>query len=206
MAKHKRSFSRSRPSRFRRKRYVIATEGECTEAIYFDCFKANPYRQNITVEVLPTRKGQSAPKRVLKRLQDYAKAKGDKLEPQDELWVIIDVPEWEAADLQQVAQICRTEGYSLGASNPSFELWLLLHQASPPTPPTVKACQTELNRLLGRPYDKADYDPRPLLSHLKDAIAHGRRLQVEPDEPWPQQVGTHVYRLAEKLESRVRRT
>lgn len=176
---------------------MIATEGEKTEIIYFQCFQGNPYRQNITVKLLPTRKGDSAPKRVLKRLQKYAKQA--RLKPDDELWLIIDVPEWPLADLQTVYQACQQEGYFLGASNPSFELWLLLHQRNPRTPPTEGQCEAELTRLLKKPYDKSNYDPRLLLPHVDDAISHARRLHTDSTEPWPQQVGTHVYCLVAKL-------
>ena len=192
-----RSFQRPRPTRNPRKVYVIATEGAQTEAIYFQCFQGNPYRQNITVKLLPTRKGDSAPRRVLKRLQDHAKQA--RLRPEDELWLIIDVPEWTTADLQAVHEACQREGYALGASNPSFELWLLLHQSNPPAPPTVSQCSAALTRLLGKPYDKSNYDPHTLLPRVADAIAHAQRLHTDPAEPWPQQVGTHVYRLVAKL-------
>lgn len=193
----KRSFHRPPPNRNLRKVYVVATEGESTETLYFQYFKGNPYRQNLTIKLLPTRKGQSAPKSVLKRLQEYAKKAS--LKPQDELWVVIDVPEWTIADLQVVYQACQQEGYCLAASNPSFELWLLLHQANPRTPSTVSQCETELSRLLGKPYDKSNYDPRRLLPEVDSAIAHAQRLHTDPAEPWPQQVGTHVYRLVAKL-------
>lgn len=196
MAK-KDSFQRPRPRRNLRKVYVIATEGKKTEVIYFQCFQGNTYRQNITVKLLPTRKGGSAPKRVLKRLQNYAKQA--RLEADDELWLIIDAPEWPTVDLHTVYQACQKEGYFLGASNPSFELWLLLHQQNPRTPPTASQCEAELTRLLKKPYDKSHYDPKLLLPYVGDAISHAQRLHTDPNEPWPQQVGTHVYCLVTKL-------
>ncbi|MDC0834608.1 RloB family protein [Geitlerinema sp. CS-897] len=195
--KSKRSFSRPKPSRDLRKVYFIATEGEKTEAIYFDCFKGNPYRQNVIVRVLPTRKGRSSPTSVLNRLQE--KIKKTQLKPGDELWLIVDVPEWEKSELQQVYQVCQKQGYFLGASNPSFELWLLLHQRNPRTPATVKECESELTRLLGKRYEKSNYDAQKLLAYVKEAIAHGKRLHTDEQEFCPQQVGTHVYRLVEKL-------
>ena len=167
----KRSFHRPSPSRNLRKVYVVATEGECTEPLYFQCFQGNPYRQNLNIKLLP----------------------------QDELWLVIDVPEWTIADLQVVYQACQQEGYCLAASNPSFELWLLLHQANPRTPSTVSQCETELSRLFEKPYNKSNYDPHRLLPEIDSAIANARRLHTDPAEPWPQQVGTHVYRLVSQL-------
>jgi hypothetical protein len=196
MAKQ-RSFQRPRPTRSPRKVYVIATEGEKTEKVYFECFQDGLCRKNIQVKILATRKGQSAPKSVLKRLQNYASEA--RLRPSDELWLIIDVPEWSTTDLQAVYDACQKAGYYLGASNPSFELWLLLHQNNPRTPATVNQCEKALTRLLGKPYDKSDYDPQPLLPYVDDAIAHAQRLHTDYNEPWPQQVGTHVYRLVAQL-------
>jgi hypothetical protein len=193
----KRSFRRPPPNRNLRKVYVIATEGKCTEPLYFQCFQGNPYRQNLSIKLLPARKGQSAPKSVLKRLQEYAKKSG--LKPQDELWLVIDVPEWTTADLQAVYQACQKEGYSLAASNPSFELWLLLHQENPRTPSTVSECERELTRLLGKPYDKSNYDPHRLLPKVDHAIAHAQRLHTDDAEPWPPSVGTQVYKLVAHL-------
>lgn len=196
----KRSFQRPKPSRNLRKVYVIATEGERTETLYFQCFQGNPYRQNINVKLLPTRKGRSSPKSVLKRLQTYAK--DAQIQPGDELWLVIDVPEWTPADLQAVCQVCQKAGYSLAASNPSFELWLLLHQDNPRTPSTVRECEGELTRLLGKPYDKSNYDPHRLLPKVDSAIAHAKRLHTDEAEPWPSSVGTHVYKLVAKLIAR----
>jgi len=190
---------RSPASRKPQKIYVIATEGEKTERIYFnhDCFKGKIYRKNI----LHTENGQSSPKSVLKRLKDHAKKKT--LNPKtDELWLIIDVDRWSHNDLLAVRSACNREGYSLGISNPSFELWLLLHQDNPTNPLTTQACVTELRRLLGGPYDKSNYDPSRLLPHVEQAISHAQRLDDDCNsrgDSWPAGTRTQVYQLVDKL-------
>jgi hypothetical protein len=106
----KRSFRRPPPNRNLRKVYVIATEGKCTEPLYFQCFQGNPR-----------------------------------------------------------------------------------------TPSTVSECERELTRLLGKPYDKSNYDPHRLLPKVDHAIAHAQRLHTDDAEPWPPSVGTQVYKLVAHL-------
>jgi hypothetical protein len=132
MAKRDRSKSFQRHSLQRppRKVYVIATEGEKTEKIYFELFRAPDHQKNITVTILPTHKGDSSPRSVFNRLCQYARK--ENLKKNDELWLVIDVPEWPTEHLQEIAQKCQNSGYYLAASYPSFELWLLLHQPTKP--------------------------------------------------------------------------
>jgi hypothetical protein len=49
-------FRRPAPTRPRRKVFVIATEGEKTEKIYFSVFKGDEYRKNLAIEVLPAKR------------------------------------------------------------------------------------------------------------------------------------------------------
>lgn len=182
--------------------FMIATEGEKTEKIYFECFNTATYRQQIKVKVLATKKGNSSPSSVLARLKRYAQ--DEDLQPQDQLWLVIDVPEWPPATLQQVYQACQAQGYHCAASYPSFELWLVLHQPNPPAPPTVAACITELSRLLGKPYQKNNYDADQLLRQVQSALNAARHLETRnhtdsPPNPWPQHPGTQVHRLVSEL-------
>jgi hypothetical protein len=186
MAKQRRSFNRPLPKRDLEKIYIIATEGEKTD-----------YRKKIHIKVLPTRKGSSSPQAVVKRLKEYANEAS--LKAKDELWVVIDVPEWTEEQLQSVFDTCLKEKYFLAASYPSFEIWLVLHQENPKTPSDVISCECELTRILGKKYEKGDYDPTKLLPYVRDAIRHGKRLHTDQAEKWPRSVGSHVYLLVSKL-------
>ena len=195
MSKGKRSLKRPSPKRELEKVYVVATEGEKTEKIYFEFFNGVEYRKKIQVKVLPTKKGKSSPKAVIKRLQDYAQK--TRLKPKDEFWVVIDDDERPKEQLQAVANECKQkDNYFLAISNPCFELWLILHQENPKTPDNVHLCEQELTRLLGQKYNKSDYDLRKLIPHIETAIRHAKRLDTEEI---PSSVGTRVYLLVEKL-------
>ncbi|AFZ44275.1 putative abortive phage resistance protein [Halothece sp. PCC 7418] len=202
MAKQQRPFTRKSKKRKINKVYLIATEGEKTEEIYFNIFKNPEYRKNVQIKILRTKKGDSSPQAVLKRLQNEANKKN--LDPKlgDELWVVIDHdaihPDGHTKEqLQEIIDQCnKRENYFCAISNPSFELWLLLHQETPKTPPQTKLCEKELTKLLEKEYDKGNYDVSKLKPHIQDAINHAKKLDINE---LPTQTGTGVYRLVEKL-------
>ncbi len=66
MSRFQRRHSFRDPKRF----FIIATEGECTEAIYFNVLKP-PRNAAIQLRLLPAGKGKSTPKEVLARLRSY---------------------------------------------------------------------------------------------------------------------------------------
>lgn len=102
--------------------FVIAVEGEKTEAQYFSLFEST----RIHVEVLPTGpEGRSAPKHVLERLVKFEEQFD--LDKEDEKWLVVDVDRQRGQFLEEVTQVAQESGYGLAVSNPCFELWLLLH-------------------------------------------------------------------------------
>ena len=102
--------------------FVVATEGEKTEAQYFSLF----HSERVRVEVLPTGPdGLSAPKYVLERLVKYEERYA--LEEDDELWLVVDVDRQRDQFLDEVTRDAQHSGYHVAVSHPCFELWLLLH-------------------------------------------------------------------------------
>lgn len=171
------------------KKYLIATEGECTEAIYFKGLFGDKH-----IKLLPTKKGNSSPLEVLKRIKVYRQTNEVKA---NEVWVVIDRDNWKQKDIEIVVSECNKEGYHFILSNPCFELWLLLHQKNPPKPKplTCKLCKNELKKM--RPgYTKSSYSLNGLLENIPHAIHHakimGANTRVVPS--------TKVYELVEKLE------
>lgn len=128
--RERRSFTR--PSGKREARLVIiATEGAVTEKAYFEgLVSADGYSNpGVHVEVLATEAGQSAPKKVIERLNAFKRQY--RLDKEDQLWLIIDKDRWPDAQLAEVAQQSHQKGYLMALSNPCFELWLWLHWADP---------------------------------------------------------------------------
>lgn len=170
--------------------YVIATEGEVTEKIYFSGVFG---RKNIRMPVLNTKKGNSSPDRVLKRLNQYRRE--NNASP-NELWLVIDRDSWKQETLEKIAKECRAKGYNLLISNPCFELWLLLHQEKPKNPSLGKDCEKELKKLIPD-YTKSKYKLCDIRDNLEFAIKNAKRLDKNIDIQDPP--STKVYKLVEKL-------
>ena len=126
MARERRSFKR--PSKFRDARlFVIATEGARTEVDYFSGLRLRLNNSRVHLEVLERQEaGESSPAHVIQMLNDFAEYE---LLRDDELWLVIDRDgrSWKTQMFAGVARACQQKGYFLAASNPCFELWLLLH-------------------------------------------------------------------------------
>ena len=114
----------------RRKRFLLYCEGEATEPDYFTGFARYLRSSLIEVEIADQRRKD--PKRLVELAKDRrtsanreaARARDDSLR-YDEVWCIFDCDEhtrFNAAVNQAVAN-----GLGLAASNPCFELWILIH-------------------------------------------------------------------------------
>ncbi len=121
------------PSKYKRKsllkepfkKIVIAMEGTKKEPNYFSAVKKTYRTTSLDIVLLKREDTVSAPKHVIKELHKFKKE--NKLNYNDELWLVIDKDRWPEVQLSQVSADCSTNGYFLALSNPRFELWLLLH-------------------------------------------------------------------------------
>ena len=193
-------FQRRHSFREPKKFFIIATEGECTERIYFNALKP-PRDETIQLKVLPTKKGHSDPREVLARLKSYEREAGSG--QRDELWLVVDYDSWTEAALDEVSTaVAALPKYHLALSNPCFELWLVLHfrETSSPNPSQL---QSILAKELGS-YSKNGYDVEPMKPKVAAAITRAQRMDTPPQEPWPRKPGTHVYRLVARLTARCR--
>jgi len=188
-------FQRRHNFREPKKSFIIATEGERTEEIYFSALRP-PRDAAVQIRVLPTKKGKSDPKKVLMRLKSYDYEAGSA--KRDELWLVVDRDSWTEADLDEVsAAVARLPKYHLALSNPCFELWLVLHRCNA----VGENCQ-QLEKILQQElgaYDKNSYDVEALKVTVANAIERAERIDTPRQEPWPRKAGTHVYLLVKKL-------
>jgi len=195
--------------------YVVATEGEKCERCYFDELTSEEYYYNsrVHVEVLPSIDGRSAPKDVMKLLDQFKKEY--RIRENDELWLIIDRDKqsWDIRQIKEVAQFCSQKKYFLGLSNPSFELWILLHITD-----LKRYNKTQLEELfknkkvnknrtrleaeiitINGSYNKSNPDLKTILSNVKDAVQRAKELDENPEDRWINSLGTKVYQLVEKI-------
>ncbi|MGM0613614.1 MAG: RloB family protein [Bacteroidota bacterium] len=194
---------------------IIATEGRKTEPIYFGALKEKYLSSGVHVEIIDRKTNSSNPERVMEALDEFA----DKYEIayDDELWMVVDrdYQSWGEKELSYVAQQChRKKGYHLGLSNPAFEIWLLLHLVDIDEFSSeekkrfyenrkVSAHKTllkqEVSNHMPNGFRESDYDAEYLIQYVNQAIRQAKSLDKNPRERWPNQVGTRVYRLAEKI-------
>lgn len=105
---------------------VIASEGRCTESIYFSAVKDKLCAPNVHVEILSRNSNESSPESVHAQIVEFMRQYN--IEDDDELWLVIDRDRWHERMLSQVAQLCSQNPHlNFCLSNPCFELWLLLH-------------------------------------------------------------------------------
>lgn len=175
--------------------FVIAVEGEKTEAQYFSLFEST----RVHVEVLPAGpKGLSAPKQVLERLVAFEERFD--LDADDERWLVLDVDRQRGQFLDEVTQVARESGYGLAVSNPCFEVWLLLHFQDADPSDTDCAAVIERLRLHVGGYNKAKLRSEPYTpERTREAVARAKALERERDTRWPDFPGTHVFKVVERL-------
>lgn len=185
--------------------YIIC-EGKETEITYFKTFRSR--NSLISIEPLPS-KYQAA-----KELVEHAYSKVKQLnyspEDNDELWCVFDRDDNTDSALQQAERLADECGYHIAYSNPSFELWYLLHfidqQGELMDGAAAEAALSRQGRLPG--YDKSQDYAAILKPHQANALLHAnRRIEKlrQDGTPLHRRVGnpyTTVGKLVEHLLTR----
>jgi hypothetical protein len=178
---------------------IIATEGRITEKQYFAQFR----NRRVQVKVIPTGEdNKSSPEYVLGRLK-YFRQEHD-LEVNDELWLMIDVDRWKDKKLSSVTKEAKASGFKLAVSNPCFETWLLCHYILP-TVVTISCKEIteqlgdELKKVHNSGYNKSKLNTDYFKPYVKQAVQNAQQLDNNPNARWPNQVGTHVYKVIDQI-------
>lgn len=186
----------------------IAGEGE-TEKFYFD--KISDLYSNIPIEKLITMDDNdtnSHPNHVLALLEE--RALSGEYDP-SELWMIIDRDKQNVSEeqLNNIIATCNEKGYNVGLSNPTFELWLLLHLKDLSDYDVDKVFDNrkvnknrrfldkELSTLLDG-YSKSQFDFEKIREGIDSAITRAKLLPTDNKE-LINSLGTSVCLLLEKL-------
>jgi len=184
--------------------FLVASEDTYAVAQYFEALKDNRVfdTRRVVIRVLDTGdSGRSDPASVRLRLTELERSLNEKLDV-DQRWLCLDVDHWSTGrhtpNLARACKEAREAGYGLAISNPAFEVWLLLHFADEPKA-TQAECEAAIRAAAG------SYDKTRLQAALYTrkavalAIARARALDTDLTQRWPQQPGSHVYRLVESL-------
>ena len=188
--------SRRRPimTRELRQRFLIVCEGEKTEPNYFRSF-----RVHVDVKVIGTGKDTTDVVEYANRLQKEAARRA---EAYDQVWAVFDRDDFSAEKFNRAIQVARNKGILAAYSNPSFELWFLLHFDDRQSPITRRDCGDLLSKRLGMPYRKNQVGLRNYLLHLEEqAIERAERLcnSYPQHNPAKDNPCTAVYQLVKEL-------
>ena len=191
---------------------VIATEGTNTEKQYFEDMVSPAYYRNskVHVTVLDRETTASSPEHIIKLLDKFKQE--FRLNKYDELWMVIDVDRWGDKKLSFIATQCVQKGYGLAVSNPSFELWLLLHIKSLEEHTQAELDEFLENRKIGYrtrleqeiftilgSFNKNNLDTSQFLPHVGDAIDRAREIDKDVEHRWPIGLGSRVFLIVEKI-------
>lgn len=193
--------------------FIVATEGADTERKYFEAFNPAPATSApfaslpIFVRVLPPLEHRSAPPHVLKQLRDFVAEV--RLDPRDEVWLVMDVDQWEAHTLAKVCGAARRHRFHVAISNPCFEVWLCQHFLSCTDEAIAAATQSrqagENLKHLWRahlPPSTTQIERTYLRPQARTACERARASDagnIGTQQPWPDVGATQVYVLVEKL-------
>ena len=179
----------------RKKRIIIATEGTNTEPAYF----MHLNKLHGSDLVIPIKRDtHPSPPQVLRDLKLYLNQTG--MREYDEYWIVSDVDYWTDPQKQTIEEWCDEcpETNFLVASNPCFELWLILHFEDAPEFKTSKSCKRYYLDYLGRNNTVEDFKIIKFI-HLKNAIERAKARDEYRNTRWPKESGvTTVYKLAIK--------
>ena len=194
---------------------VLAYEGNITEAQYFEKLKDNVRFNDELIHLMSLKRSKgdtnSAPRHVFKKLKKEAKDEFN-FKLHDELWMIIDRDKW--TNISEISTLCQNEGnFYLALSNPCFEFWILLHIKDVSEYNTdeqkaifenrkVSKSKTHLKRMLSElledGYNESRPNPQRFFPNIDIAISRAKSLD-NLNEDYPTGLGSHVYKLVEKI-------
>ena len=169
--------ARRRPFKDIKPLILVVTEGEVTEPQYLAAFAR--WCTNPRVEVV-VESGAGVPKTIVdtaKRLKQEAEKRADGEQDDhlryDEVWCVFDVDDHPGLD--DARQTAGSNGLRLAVSNPSIELWLLLHFRDQPGMQYRDKIKTLLKSYV--PGYNKHVDFRLYQPHYQDAEDRARRLE-----------------------------
>lgn len=179
---------------------VISTEGKYTEPRYFRSL-APEESHRLKIIITENKNNESSPNRVLARLKDHLANNDEFYRDLDYACIVVDVD--DHATLDATCQEAKDLGYHVLVSNPSFELWLVLHRTDINgfvTRESLNSMLDDIYRKSNRQgYDKTKYDLSVLLSGLHQAIKRAEKLDIDKDKIVPRNPCTRVYKVAQRI-------
>ncbi|MDO9517932.1 MAG: RloB family protein [Methanosarcinaceae archaeon] len=186
-------------TRARHKLLVIVCEGEKTEPIYFNRYKEG--RPGLSIEIPNT--SDTDPKKLVKFAIRQIENYDLDLKNGDDIWCVFDC---DNNPNTHILSACKNAGkrVKICLSNPSFELWYLLHFAYIESPLTNPVLMEQLKRKINGYKKNEDYFDL-LKSNRETAINNAKKIHkmhksngidLFSTESNP---STHVYKIVEEI-------
>lgn len=158
-----------------RTKIIIVCEGKETEINYFNGFKT----RNSGVDIIPLHGKCTDPKNIVLFAEEGMKFKWsvDLIEG-DSIWCVFDVDENKSHTIKDTYNYAKARNIKIALSNPSFELWFLLHYKDIFSPITRQEVIRELKTFIPD-YDKTKKVNDLLFIKLNNAIARSKKLNLK---------------------------
>lgn len=195
--------ARSAPFRAPRKRFLVVCEGAVTEPEYLESVSRR--MRNALVEI-HVEGGLGVPLALVRKAialataaRTRAKREHDDNLEFDQVWCVHDVD--DHPNLNDARQLAAANGVLLAVSNPSFELWLLLHFRPSPG----QRNRNDVRKMLGKfivGYDKHVAEAMDdLWANYETAVKRSKKLDEEAHKAGEdgRNPTTGVHRLSEAI-------
>lgn len=194
-----RKHPRKTKTREQRKLLVIVCEGEKTERIYFNRYKKD--RPGLSIELPNT--SDTDPKNLVKFAISQINRYGLDLKNGDDIWCVFDCDDNPNT---HILSACKNAGkrVKICLSNPSFELWYLLHFAYTESPLTNPILMEQLKRKITGYKKNEDYFDL-LISSREIAIRNAKKINKLHESngidlfSTKSNPSTHVYKIVEDI-------
>ena len=195
-----------KPARTRKRNPVVylICEGSETEIRYFKHFRS----RGCNIDIIPISSQYKSADRLVQKAKATMGNNPYYPDEGDSIWCVFDRDDNSNEVLLRAKQSAQKEGYHLAYSNPSFELWFLLHFVNQQT--EVEDCQALLkqpNRIPDYEKNKDYFDVlKPLLAAaIHRAKARADQVQKQGLEPVSRQSNplTTIWELVEYLNSKI---
>jgi hypothetical protein len=178
--------------------FVVATEGEKTEAVYLNSFHSS------RIKVFPVicDDGRSSPEGVLERLTFVMKS--FQFGENDSFWMLIDRDQWSEQMLSAVNSNAKKLGVQILCSNRRFEVFLCAHFEGFEDSDEIASGQYELflRKNLGS-FNKSSYDCIRVREGTQLACNRCEATDDQTTELWPPEHTSRVYRLVKALLAKI---
>lgn len=220
-------FERKEDYRKQQARYFVAYEGEKTEDIYFkDLVKSDLFNDSGKIKYIPLNSKEigNHPVKIIEYLTKFKRENKFSPKKNDEFWAIFDRDDWETKHSISFSELSEKskseENLFLAISNPCFEIWFVLHFKSIINLPDdikhklfentkINNNKNYIDQYLGELITERRFDGRTrgynkaipfslIKDSTYDAMKRAKELETA-DEDYPKSLGTHVYKLIEKL-------